>query len=216
MALVGTLGVLSIGVIGFAHTPMGRPILPYLGFLGFGHQGLCPVGADRLLTDDEVDAARRESLAASFGTEPPAAKPALGFDLGQEPRADVERWVAETRATCAEEPHGRLRCQLEGTGPSREVLFLFDPDDRLVGVDSSTRLADAEAAAALLTERTNAVSASAGPPTSQRGEPNAAFLGAAPLRQASASFQYADYHAELAAMNLGQGRFAVRETYQSL
>lgn len=213
LAVVALGSAASIGVIGFAHTSAGRPLLAYLP----GFDAGCPVGGD--LAPELRDAARATALAPYAGEIPARSRPALEFALDATTRADIAAWAAAHEVVC-EEALGDLRC---GAVPARDrlpaaddMLFRFDAAGRLIAIDSSVSLDAADATAVRLTDRASAISDGAGPATRWKGEATAAWLSTGPLSQTVASFQYEDYRAEVVATNLGSGRFKVRETMQSI
>jgi hypothetical protein len=137
----------------------------------------------------------------------------LGLELGVTSRAQAEAWAAEQGLQCTS---GKNRLECSGLPEVDSVVLGFDREERLVGVDVAFHSPDAQTAAQKLAQRAELLASQAGEPKAKRGEPTADFLGAAPLRQAAASFRFANYRVELTATNLGQGRFLVREFHQVL
>jgi hypothetical protein len=217
------LGVLALGsaafvaVVGFAHTPAGRPLLRYLPGMGTS----CPHAAAATMTADDRDRVRERTLAQYRGDSPAASRDAAGCQLGLASRADVERWAAAHAVSCTAAGSG-VRCDAVPAGAlppghvADAISFGFDARDTVVSVDLSSRLADA-AIAAQWAERTDArLRAQLGEPTVSRGEATAVFMARAPLAQVASEFRRTELRAKVSVTNLGHGRFAARETYQQL
>ncbi|MBX7078759.1 MAG: hypothetical protein K1X88_06180 [Nannocystaceae bacterium] len=217
------LGVLALGsaafvaVVGFAHTPAGRPLLRYLPGMGSS----CPHAAAATMTADDRDRVRVQTLAQYRGEAPAASRDAAGFQLGSASRDEVERWALAHALACTA-AGSSLRCDAVPAGAlppghvADTIHFGFDARDRVVSVDLSSRLPDA-AIAAQWVERSDArLRAQLGEPTAQRGEATAAFMARAPLAQVASEFRRTELRAKVSVTNLGHGRFAARETYQQL
>lgn len=209
LGLVATASV-ATGLIGFAHTSAGKPLLRYL-------TGSCPIGEP--LEDAQLDAARLTAVAPLRGATPAAARPALVFELDRSTQADVVAWAAQHGVACHEERMG-LRCVDVPAGaadaaPFDEVLVRFDQSGRLVSIVASFSTQDVEAAVQRWTALSARVEQQAGAATARRGEATPTWLRKNTLGQAAASFHYADYLADITATNLGHGRMSVRATFQS-
>lgn len=215
IAIAG-LGLAFVGVVGFAHTPAGRPLLRYLPGMGSS----CPMPT--AMAADERDRLRGELLAGVRGEAHATSRAALRFELGMTSRADVDAWARAHAIACAADRNATLRCadvpaDALGTAlRSDELAFVFDAQDRLVALDSSSRVRDAETAARFASQRTAELRARLGDPSTVAGEPTAAFVGRGPLTQVSAEFRRAELRAKVVATNLGHGRYTVRELYQAL
>lgn len=211
------LGGAFVGVLGFAHTEHGRPLLRYLPGMGSS----CPVQTTAM-APTERDRVRVETLASVRGEQSAGTSAALTFELGTTGRSDVVAWAIAHSIECRLEPSSALRCtdvpaDALGTGMATDdVAFAFDAGDRLVAVDTSSRVADAETAARFVDRRTTALRSALGEPSQLAGEPTAAYVGRGALAQFSAEFRRAELRAKVIATNLGRGRFTVRELYQSI
>jgi len=218
-ALAGAAAFFAVamGLIGFAHTKHGRPLLALLR----GAPG-CPVGAGKL-SPEQRDAAQVKVLSPLRGAERAAARPAFGFALERTTRAEVEQWAAQKGVRCEPTKHGlALRCLAvpaavlaEAEHDVDSLLFLFDGASHLVAVDASRAQLSPEEAAHLVEAVTGALAAKAGPPAKQDGEADPDYLTGGSLRRVGAEFRFSDYRAQVSATNLGEKMF-VREQYQSI
>lgn len=212
------LVLLAVGLIGFAHTKHGRPLLALLR----GAPG-CPVGMDVKLSPQEEQQARTQVLAGVRGAERAAARPALGFSLDVSTRGDIERWAQEKGVRCEQaRQRSSLRCSdvpaAALKGASRDVthlLFVFDGEARLVAIDASREGLSSADAAALVTQVTDAITEQAGPPAEVSGRSEPGYLDEGPLRRIEAEFRFSDYRARISATNLGR-KLLVSEKYQSI
>jgi hypothetical protein len=205
LALSGLGALLLLGGTAGLHSPVGKPVLRWLA------GGSCPIGAE--LPAALQERVRLETLSAFLGTGEARMRSVLGLELGVTSLEQAEAWASERDLQCV---GGKNRFECRGLPEVDSVVLGFGKDNRLVGVDVVFHSPDAETAAQKLSERSELLSSQAGEPKSRRGEPTAAFLGQAPLRQAAASFRFSNYRVELTATNLGQGRFLVREFHQVL
>lgn len=218
LGVVIGLPILAIGIIGFAHTKAGRPLLAYIPGMG-----KCPMGFGAKLSPEQRDAALRTSLAPFKGSEKAAARPALGFHLDTTTRSEVASWASDHGVACAPDRSGtQLKCKsvpreaLSGAAyDADDMIFGFDSHDRLISVRAATEKLVPEDAVATVVAAENEVGAAAGPATSTSGARDASSLRL-PLGRASSSFRYADYRAEISATNVGQSRVRVIEQYQSI
>ncbi len=211
----GAALTLLTGLIGFAHTPAGRPMLQWLA----GETG-CPVGGH--LEPAERDAAILSARQVFKGATPASSLDAMRFTLGATTKADALEWAAREGIACVDEPPTNLRCKdVPATSlglemPAADLLIAFDAKDRLHAVDLHTGSLVADEAARLVEARTEAISRQAGPATATAGVATGEWLASGPLQQVSASFHYSDRRAELTATNFGGGRVVLREIHQIL
>ena len=216
-AVLGTSATFALltGLIGFAHTPAGRPMLHWLA----GRAG-CPVGVE--LEPEAHDAAILEARQVFKGEALAASREALVFTLGATTRDAARAWAAEQRIACVDEEPARLRCTdvpaaaLGVEMPVADLLVSFDSKDRLRGIDVHSGTLAADEAARLVEARSQAIAKQAGPPTSTAGVATGEWLASGALHQVSASFHYSDRRAELTATNFGNGRVVLREIHQTL
>jgi len=222
LAAALTLLVLFVGVMGFAHTAAGRPLLAVMGRMFRG--GSCPLGYDKKVTPAQRQLAAARFTATHRGTLPAAARPALGFTLGQTRRAEVVATLAARGVACAQGTSADLVCLRvpseslppapPGT-PPRELWFTFGARDQLLSVVALSREADPRAISDAFGAVTAWVGAQAGPATARAGEGSAAFLAAGALRQASAEFRFSNYYALARATNMGKD-YLLTEEYRAL
>ena len=98
---VASLLVLATGVIGFAHTPPGRPLLAMMG-MGKARTagGKCPLGYDVAASPAQKESARQRFSEAHRGNGVAKARPALGFVLDQTTEAEVMKWADAHDVEC--------------------------------------------------------------------------------------------------------------------
>jgi hypothetical protein len=136
----------------------------------------------------------------------------------------VEQWAAQHDLTCAPGRRLALRCTdvpsvalagaLADDARFDELSFDFDLDGRLVMLEGSSHVADAQAAVDYVARRDVSLRAALGAPTAVRGETTATSVSRGPLSQISREFRRQDVRAKVVATNFGQGRFGVREFHQ--
>ena len=200
------------GLIGFAHTSAGRPLLGWLR----GVPG-CPLMQE--LDSRELEQRRVIAAARHAGAELARARPALGFELGVTQRSEVEAAFERSGLDCKPALRGSaLNCRRAARGeePASDVYAQFDPEGRLVAVDRFLEPRSAEEAVRLVESTERALSESVGAPTVSRGERRPEFLNGARFRQVSVEYRYADYVGRVAATNFGPRGLRVREQYQWL
>ncbi len=210
------LSIAFVAIVGFAHTEAGRPLLRYIPGMS-----ACPLDGPPLTAEDRMRV-REQTLGPLAGTTPASTRTVLAFELGTTRRHDVDAWALAHGLACAPGRKLALRCTdvpaaaLGGSGDLDEVSFDFAPDDTLVALEGSARLADASSAAAFVARRDASLRTSMGEPTTARGEATAAAVARGPLSQVSREFRRSDVRAQVVATNLGHGRFGVREFHQLL
>lgn len=204
------------GLIGFAHTEAGRPILNALR----GAPG-CPVDL-AALAPDRVEAARIVAIAKKRGAAAELSRRALGFTLGSTSKADVIAYLSGHGVACDEQREGSvLRCKgapselSPGGAPRIDDLHLqFDAAERLVAVDLYREGTSSCAAIAWLGTMNDKLTREVGPATGRQGEVSEAFLESGSLRRAAQQYRYQGYVAELSATRFGERGVRVREQYQ--
>lgn len=221
-AVVGTLAVLGTGLIGFAHTDAGRPLLAFL----MGVPG-CPAGMDELAQVDPeaVEAYRRAQFAQRRGTGVATSRAALGLDLGRATRADVESWATSQALDCTSEREDTvMRCgatcelqsDLAGAPPIQDLYLQFTPEGVLVAVDVLRLGVPAGQALAYIDSTTAALTEALGAPDETRGPTSATAMEKRLLSRRAVSFERADYLATISATHFGAKRqVVVREQYQA-
>jgi len=222
-ALVGLGGLLAlfVGVMGFAHTRAGRPLLALIGRAV--HPGSCPLGYGRKATPRQREEAASRWAATHRGTRPAPSLPALGFALGHSRRADVLSAMAAHGVDCGPGAAADLVCRqvpavaLPGAagGPARELWFTFGAHDQLLSLVALSRDSRPGAISDAFSLVTAQVTRAAGPPTHAGGEAGPAYLAAGALRQSSAEFRYSNYYALARATNMGNG-YLLTEEYRTV
>lgn len=209
------LTVLFVAVMGFAHTPWGRPILGWFS----GVPG-CPLGfddADPVQTEVFRTNILRKNTA---GAAPSRATPALAFDLGRSTRADVETWAKSLGLACESKRQGSvLNCPNASAAdtaspPIDELHLQFDPQGTLVAVNVFRKETKGPSAVAFMTERVSGLQQQVGPPTKADGKLDASWLDGGAFHVARQEFRYKDYLAVVSATNMGARGVRLREEYQ--
>lgn len=220
---LAALLVILTGIIGVAHTNVGRPLLAYMPW-GNAVKGVaCPLGYDAPRTAEERASSQRRFAEIHRGELPAAARPALGFTLGRATRAEIAAWASANKVTCREPRGGHdLECSnvasktLPGAGADVRTLWLdFSPDNKLVSVVALRREKTVEPIAATFTGVKAALTEAAGAPVKVEGTGTPDELKEGLLRQASAEFRFTNYYAIARATNMPDG-FLLTEEYHSL
>lgn len=214
--LGATCGVVlfGVGLIGFAHTEAGRPLLRYIPGMG-----ACPLDVVPL-TDDDRRRVRAEVLSPLAGERAATDRRALAFDLGRTTATDVDAWATEHGVRCGSGRRLELRCEsipakaIDRATGFDVVSFDFDEDGTLVAIEASSVLDSAAVAATWIADREDALRDRMGDPAIRTGEPVAGEVAKGPLSQISREYRGSDVRAKVAATNTGRGRFAVREFHQ--
>lgn len=224
LASLTVAGGLFVGVVGFAHTRAGRPLLAKLGFLAPASCPLNVANADPAALEPR----RAAALVARRGERVAEARPAFGFTLGAS-HADVDAWRGRVGASCREELHGALlQCEHvppgalpEGAGaplgnaPIDQLTLRFTPDGALVGVGIQQHAASPRAAAESVGALERDLADAVGEPTETRGARTEDHLGR-PLATYESARRFADYVADVSAVNLAGRGILVRAQTQTI
>jgi hypothetical protein len=208
-------GVGLIGLIGVAHTPIGRPLLNALR----GAPG-CPVDFSGL-DPAKIEAYRVTQLARQRGVERAASRRALGFVLGRSSRADVLAFMRAHDAKCGlAREDSLLTCkQVPVSFANRcapavdDLQMMFDQQAKLVSIDLMRKETTSGVALQFLDDREHTLARDVGRATEQIGERTRTYLSNA-FSRASLRYQYSDVVAEISAMSYGARGIRVRERYQ--
>lgn len=217
MRAVATLAGLAgafVGVMGFLHTPYGRPLMRRLGMS-------CPA---RKVSPAAAEAVRLRAVASLRTAVPSPARPALGQTLDVSRAIDVNAWAQARGLACTEEmrPSHAIRCAgLAGqpavdpqAPPTEQIVFSFAPDGRLVSVDwLRSRLTAAEASR-LFSYAAAKLTSALGSRGQMVGDATPSYLAGGSMRTARLQYRYSDYLATVTAMNIS-GRVVMHEQYES-
>ncbi|MFO0677323.1 MAG: hypothetical protein U0169_12380 [Polyangiaceae bacterium] len=226
LAAVIGLPVMYVGAVGFAHTPKGRPLLPYLG-LGGAVTGGCPV--DKYATPETMEKHRFEAMQLLKGDGKAASVDALGFVLGKTTKDDLEAWAKAKHVTCTSRPKDlAIDCQdvpanvfQPAFGTGFDSMFLrFDTQTppRLAAIDAQVRDTsdDAHAAVAGYEGIAKQLETRLGPPTTVRGEHSSEFLKGAPFRMGLLEYRFDDLAVDVSTLSMNEGRVLLRVQYRSI
>lgn len=218
-------GVLFTGVVGFAHTAPGRPLLGVIGpLLGMKSGGKCPLGYDVKATPAQREAQRRQFAATHPGVDKARERPALGFVLDETTRGDVDAWASHHSVhcvvpksgpdlSCANVPRASLPDHQDGAA-FHSLWLTFGSGDKLIAAVGIRSDVSEPAIAEAFTQVRRTVDEAAGPVTKQDGDPSALATGA--LYQASAEYRFSDYFVVARATNMGAQGYMLSEEYRSL
>ncbi|MEP7122825.1 MAG: hypothetical protein ABJE95_18005 [Byssovorax sp.] len=207
-----SLVALPTALLGFAHTPAGRPLLARLG----GSRGGCPVGAS--VTPAQLEAQRAAAMAPLRGLVVAPSRPALGLSIDKSTPAEVRAWATELGMQCeAGLIQSAVRCEgAVAAGAIRDVYARFDEAERLVALDVFRAGATGALAAARFEERQRLLASDLGPPSDTSGEATAAYLEAGPLRRAAIAYRFRDFAADVSVINQASSGVVLREQYRSI
>jgi hypothetical protein len=210
-ALIGaaTLLAVSTGVVGFAHTAAGRPLLAWLR----GAPG-CPVG-HRPADPAAVEAFRVRQLARRAGSWRARSHRAQSFELGVTLLEQVRAWASARGGQCSDD-QGTLRCtelRVAGEPPIADLFAAGDANGVLVSLDLMRHTASSRAALEQLEVLERRLNESVGPATLALDARNDAALEQR-FSRVALDFAYSDYVARLSATRMGPERVVVREQYE--
>jgi hypothetical protein len=218
---IGTTTLL-LGVVGFAHTSTGRPLLAAATRMAHGG---CPFGYDKPMTPAQRERARLGFAATHRGELRAASRPALGFTLDHTTRAEIVAQMAKHGISCvAAKGLSDLTCNqvpsaaLEGItpyAPPRNLWLTFGTKEQLLSVIAVSRAAEAQPISDAFVATQSTLDQHAGAVTTASGSADSRALAAGALRQASAEFRFSNYYALTRATNLGKS-FMFTEEYRSL
>jgi hypothetical protein len=213
------------GVVGFAHTPAGRPLLKMLGMRGLA-AGTCPLGYDHAATPEDREAASHRFASSHAGDTAAASRPAVGFDLDHTTRSDVQAWAYANGVTCAaakgpydlacsDVPGALLPAAYRGAG-SATLWLTFGEGERLLEVSSLVRAPSAAPVSAAFAAVTSDVARAAGQAPTVTEDASAERLASSgSLYQATAEFRLRDYYAVARATHVRDG-FVLTTDHRSL
>jgi hypothetical protein len=209
--VIGSItGLLAVTAI--AHTPVGLRAMAWVT----GSDG-CPFGgAKQPLTASRAEQLRVAKL--DRGTQPAPAKPARGFVLDVERRADIEAWIAKQQLSCVADKSGAgIRCEhvdaIKLPVPIQDleavVSFGFDDANRLVSLQLQS--ATATPKARVLEVAGSAMSVLEGLGGTAKGDE----LAAPKFVHRTAKVAFSNYTASVIASNVGS-HVMMSESYQSI
>jgi hypothetical protein len=220
LALGTGVAGLFVAVLGFAHTPAGRPLL---GALGRVAHGGCPFGYDKPMSPAERERQRSSFARVHRGSERAASRPALGFVLDRTTRSEVIAALGKHGVSCAAARglsdltcNGVPSVALGGApAPARNLWLTFGTREQLLSIVAISRASSPNSISGAFVATERELGQDAGAATQTRGDANPEALAQGTLRQASAEFRFSDYYALTRAANLGKS-FVFTEEYRSL
>ena len=218
---VGTTTLL-LGMVGFAHTQTGRPIVA--GLTRMAHGG-CPFGFDKAMSPAQRERARANFAASHRGEQRAASRPALGFTLDQSTREQIlasmtahgvhcAPGLGMSDLTCSQVPSAALPGSAPAA-PARTVWFTFGQKAQLLSVIAVSKDAHPQTISDAFVNTRRSLDERAGAVATLQGDADSAALAKGLLREASAEFRFSNYYALERAANMGNG-FVFTEEYRSL
>lgn len=213
-----SLMVLLTGLIGFSHTPLGKP---YLGssvqklYRLFGNAGAsCPLGYDLALSIDQREQ-KRAQMAASVKQMPAAAPTSLfEMQMGITTRSEVEAWAKSRGGECKslKSPY-EIECTGSFMGSETSTLWLeFDRANRLVTSRGVTKYKEVFLASQLYELLQLDLKMQAKDNVKTVGESSPEKIKAGLLNQAAVVAQFNNLRATLRITNMGK-EFAITHEY---
>lgn len=200
-AAVATAGFVAL--IGFAHTPAGRPVLPYLTFI-VGQPKSCPLGYDKAQSSEDRRRHAAEYISQAKGQPLAATKTVLDFTLGRSTSSDVKSYANTHSGHCRALTDLELECSNIRAGNAVVTLWAsFGERGQLIRYKSVETLSDVRATSDRYAKMIRAIGRDAGRPTRQTGSYAASSLASGALYQAISEFKYRNYLADLRVTNLG-------------
>lgn len=202
-----SLPVAFVAFVGFAHTPPGRPLKKYLGFMASAAG--CPVGG-REPTPVEMEAQRLQTTRAMKGEQKAASQVALSFALRSTTRDEAKAWALSHGVRCTEQLEGAaLDCQaVPGEAVANALplgadsLYLrFDPRGKLVALDAQVRR-PVEAAAGSYTAMASGLVSTLGAPGRVFGDATPQYLASAPYQRGAVEYRFSNLAVDLSVMSM--------------
>jgi hypothetical protein len=205
-----------IAAVGLLHTPLLRPFV-----MGSGG---CPMGGRKLSTV-QAEVARKGAIREERGSDRAPQRPALVFALDATSMQDARTWASDHHVHCERARDALLHCphvpsEALGLPPSpdttADLSLEFDLHDRLVNVTTFRTHLHADCAARTASEIESSLTGRLGPPAKAGGafDPERLSRPAA-YSVATRRYRFADYLADVTAMNMPTTGVALREQYMS-
>ncbi|AZZ37846.1 hypothetical protein CIK05_13895 [Bdellovibrio sp. qaytius] len=210
--------VLLTGLIGFSHTPLGKPYLAssvqkLYRILGSAGQS-CPLGYDQVLTIEQRELNRLHMAASA--AQRPAAKSASLFDMqmGQSTRTEIEAWAKTHGGECKKLTSSyEIECVGPFMGSQTSTLWLeFDRENHVVTSRGVTKYNEVFLASKFFEMLQQDLKSQAKNNIKVTGESSPQKIEAGLLNQASVVADFKNLHATLRITNMGKD-FAVTHEY---
>lgn len=211
--------VLLFGLIGFSHTPMGKPYLgasvqSFYRYFAMATGQSCPLGFDQALSMDEREQ-NRARMADVLKQKPEALKTSLfEMQMGVTARTDIEAWAKARGGECKnlKSPH-EIECVGPFMGSQVSTLWLeFDRNNRLVTSRGVTKYNEVLLASKLFELLHQDLSATSKDNVKITGESSPESIQAGLLSQASVIAEFKNLRATLRITNMGKD-FAITHEY---
>jgi hypothetical protein len=215
LVAAGALAFVTAG-IGVLHMPFARSLLMRVGG--------CPVAGARM-TPKEMEHARHLALEDERGPLAAPSRPSVGFALDTTSLAEVHAWADRTGAHCQDKHPGLVLCT--GVQPASvglpdtegvidELALAFNERNLLVNETTTRAHLTPEGAERAARAIVDSLGAKLGPAARSVGGFGAQQLSGPGARSISTvSYRYADYVADVTAMNSAHSGLLLREHYMS-
>jgi hypothetical protein len=203
-----------VGLIGFAHTKAGRPMLMKLARYYKGDS--CPLGYDKVATFAEQEKFRLSKAENMRGMPHARFRSVMGFVLGRTNRSEIMAWTKQNSGTCKAL---KTTFESECSGPlfnaEGTTLWLeFDSHDTLVSVRGIEKFKDLKSAIAFYRGIKNSLQAESTLSPVETGAVSELEIQKNLLAQASLSSGYDNYSAVARLTNVGSA-FEITHNFMS-
>ena len=214
-----SLLVLLSGLIGFSHTPMGKPYLgasvqKFYRYFASVAGASCPLGFDLALSMDQREQ-NRARMAEGLKQKPEAIIASLfEMQMGVTTRPEIEAWAKTRGGECKslKSPH-EIECMGPFMGSQTSNLWLeFDRENRLVTSRGVTKYNEVSLASQLFELLHQDLIATGKDNVKTTGESSPKVIQAGLLNQASTIAEFKNLYATLRITNMGK-EFAVTHEY---
>ncbi len=239
LSIIAGVVVTYIGVVGFAHTPKGRPLLPYLGLQYFGSaaaSAMCPVGG-KDPSPERLEAQRVNAMQTMRGTGLAPSNQVLGFTLEKTQKSEVLAWAAASHIACKLQvseqaldcsdvhtnalPRDSEVASAAGADRTIDSLFMrFRPDGVLVGIDAmlTDSSGNGQRAAEHYAAASQDLASRFGAPNLQSAQTAGSTdeLLAKPFSQRQVVYRYENLAVDVRLLSTSGGRLMWRAQYRSV